>query len=66
MIRNLHDEKVTPKQFARELILVDLDILFGYWTERWEDTAEAMTEREHAEVTRQLETYRERIERMLL
>ena len=59
-------EKRTPKQFAHGIMLIDLEIVTGYWSERYVDEYRKMTDKERAEVNRQLEILTDRIDRLLV
>lgn len=65
MIRDYRGKNYTPKQLARRMLILDLEILTGYIEDRWEDEFRAMTERERRLVREQVRKYEDRICKIL-
>lgn len=65
MIRNLTDQKTTAKRFAHDVVIVDLDIVFGYWEERWAASLTAMSEPEREQVRTHMRKFEERLHKVL-
>jgi len=66
MIKNLHGKKITPKQWAVQMIIYDLETITAYYEERWPLEMDAMTEKEQKEVAKQIDKLHTRIIRMAL
>ena len=64
-VKDLHGNRSTPKEFAKQVFRVDLDIVEGFWEERWEDQIEDMTPRELDQVRNQIDKIARRIYRMV-
>lgn len=53
--------ETTPKRFAGRVMYYDLQIITGYWNERWEVDYLSMTDAERDEVQRHLEKFEDRM-----
>ena len=56
-----YEKKVTPKQFAKVLVLDKLIDLKEYWAEYWRWDVEDMPEKEKQAVQEQIQKYLDRI-----
>lgn len=65
MIRDYSGKDYTPKQFARRLLILDLEIFTGYIEDRWKPEFNAMTKRERRLVREQIKKYEDRICKIL-
>lgn len=65
----LTKEKLTPKQLAAKIIARDLEIVTGYWEERWNDGCalgdRKLTEAQCMAVQEQLNKFEARIMKMI-
>ena len=63
MIKNLHDEKVTPKRFAQDILMDKISLALGYWLEDGTFT-DGLTTREKNLVSEQLKKQADRVAKM--
>jgi hypothetical protein len=65
MLKDRQGKKATPKQFAARVFATDLELVYGYWYERWESEYGAMTPRELKEVERHMNQFADRMMKVI-
>jgi len=60
------DKKLTPKQWAVEMLYSDLDNITDYYYERYSHEWHAMTQQEQKEISHAIDVFHNRIIKMLL
>lgn len=66
MIKKINSgEKCSAKQWAVDMLIGDLENATDYYYERWSHVWDQMTEKEQAEVSRQINALHNRILKML-